>query len=173
MITKFILDIKNKLTETAGSALMSVVLIFTVLLILIGSTSTLALNNYKKSVKSKNEHALYYLAEARLNEFDEKMLSQLKILANDRTKDYSDWTNTKMIETMNSIIIPSLHTEQVLMGMRVDYDIQVIISDNETDKYIISSTASLDNESKHIEKSIDNLLKTLQDVKSDDFESLD
>ena len=163
MITSFISDMKNKLRDESGSALLSVLLIFTVLLILLGSTSTLALSNYKKSIKSKHEHALYYLAEARMNEFQDLMFLELETLAEDIVEDYASWSNTKLSDTINSNVIASLHTEEEFMASKPIYDVKLIALDSDRDSYTISSTISLDEEKQHIEKSIHDLLKILRD----------
>lgn len=150
MIKKFTLEIKAHLHNQKGSALMSVIMVFLVMLILLGSGSVLALNNFRSSQTDKENHSAYYLAEAGINEFIDSMTL---ILTQEQNKTHS---SQSLVDKINaSITFDNLE----IMGQTALRTVK--IESNGEDLYTIRSQASLNNESRVLEMQVEKLLSSL------------
>ena len=154
MNTQFITEGKAKLQEEKGSALVSVLIIFSVLLILITSASSLALRNYKTSNKSLKKHAAYYLAEGQAHQFKEKAIYHIKKLSQ------SDITSHKATELSNHLtqsITPLLYRETNIMKEKANYSIILIPDSENKNNYLIQSMVKLGDQETSVELVIENL----------------
>lgn len=168
MTKNFILEIKNKLTETEGSALMAVVILFLVMMILVGTGSTLALSNYKKSKAAKENHSAYYLAESQIKEFSDKMLEQLSNLSSSDKQKYSKFTKEEMASAINAAVIPNLRTQPSIMNQLTKASsVELIPSTTEEDSYTIKSRAVIDSEERKLNQNVKHIIKSFQTGVSD------
>lgn len=159
MITKFILDLKNKLKDTSGSAIMSVMIVFSVLLILITSGSILALNNFKKSDQAKNNHSSYYLAEAGINEFTEKMVLYLESLSKSEQEIYSKLTSKEIaIKIQENVELSSPNPD--IMGEKSKR--RMLLEEIGEDEYKLISIAEVDGESRSLQQTFSGILKSFE-----------
>lgn len=157
MNIRFITEGKRKLGEEKGSALVSVLIVFTVVLILIASGSSLALRNFKTSKQSLKNHSAYYIAESQAHQFQEMTSHHIKSLSKSDAMAYKKAQARELGDHLNQAISPLLYKEDEIMKEKVDYRIILIPDSENPDLFFLQSMVKLGSQEVSFEILIENI----------------
>lgn len=163
MIKSLFLDIKNKLKDSKGYALLNMVLLFLVLLILIVAVSASALSNQKQSVKSKDHNSIYYYAEGGIHEFVDATRLFINDLTQDDKKLFIDMDVYEVTNYLNSQIMNPIsglglgESQSKIMNKTATRIIDIRVGSEVENEIIVRSTAHLGDSKRSVEQSLFNV----------------
>lgn len=153
MSKKFILDVNSIIRRRNGSALMSVVVLFLVMVVVISYASFITVANYKKATASNEYASSYYVAEAGLKESTDTLVTYIKGLSSAEKTDFSadlDLFKMALSDQLGDIEYPEL------MGQITRADIELLNDPSSSSNLILRSTGYVGENKRILEQIIYN-----------------
>ncbi|CAM3581670.1 hypothetical protein ERUR111494_01135 [Erysipelothrix urinaevulpis] len=171
MNKQFILG-KHKRQADEGSILLSVVIVFLFLIIVLTTSSAMAFSNYEKSNKENEFHSAYYLAEAGIHEYTDKMVDYFSDLTTPEIRKLLKLDITEFAAYLETELTTRVRNQVDLEKKNADLNFTFESIDEVSDEFVLVSSATLGDETRVVKQTLKDVRASLENNGKNDLNFL-